>query len=77
MLFSLEQTDRSTLDHNVHRTQKVGASVLIKVSWYNEIFKNMEAGERVSYVGGIVSGLAYARWLRDKPDEKGLGRVIN
>lgn len=38
----------------------------------NEVLTNMESGERFSYVSGIVDGLAYARWLAERPNEEGM-----
>lgn len=48
--------------------------------------KNLDAGfvlnemnndQQVSYVEGIIDGLAYARFLRDRPDQSGYKCIIN
>lgn len=41
------------------------------------VLNEMNQDQRVSYVEGIVDGLAYARFLRDRPDETGYLCVIN
>ena len=35
------------------------------------VLNEMTGDQRVSYVEGIVDGLAYARFLRDRPDDTG------
>lgn len=36
------------------------------------VLNNMDAKHRSGFIAGIIEGLAYARFLRDKPDEKGM-----
>lgn len=38
----------------------------------DEVLNKMNADQRIFYVNGIASGLAYARWLKDKPDQSGM-----
>lgn len=38
----------------------------------DEVLNKMNADQRISYVNGVVGGLAYARWLKDKPDQSGM-----
>ncbi|MEM7069355.1 MAG: hypothetical protein AAF478_10775 [Pseudomonadota bacterium] len=37
-----------------------------------DILTKMETNGQVSYVSGILEGLGYARFLRDRPDKTGL-----
>lgn len=39
------------------------------------VLKEMSTDERVGYISGVVEGLAYARFLRDRPSEKGMNCV--
>ena len=32
----------------------------------------MSPEHRVGYIDGVVEGLAYSRWLKDRPSEKGM-----
>lgn len=41
------------------------------------VMKEMTVKERVGYVNGIVDGLAYARFLRDRPDDTSYLCVVN
>ena len=36
------------------------------------VLDQMNADQRVSYVAGVVEGLAYARFLKDRPDDTGM-----
>ncbi len=36
------------------------------------VLNKMNSDQRHGYLSGIVEGLAYARWLRDKPDGGGM-----
>ena len=36
------------------------------------ILNDMDAKQRYGYVSGVVEGLAYSRFLRDKPSETGM-----
>lgn len=36
------------------------------------VMNKMNSDQRVSYVSGVIEGLAYARFVRDKPDETGM-----
>jgi hypothetical protein len=38
----------------------------------DDVLNNMSVKEQTAYVAGIVGGLAYARFLRDRPDEAGM-----
>ena len=41
------------------------------------VLNEMSPDERVSYIYGVVEGLSYARFLRDRPDESGMLCVYN
>ena len=41
------------------------------------VLNEMNAGEQVAYVSGVIEGLAYARFLRDRPDESGMNCVYD
>ena len=41
------------------------------------VLNKMNADEQVSYVAGVVEGLAYSRYLRDKPDQSGMKCVYD
>lgn len=43
----------------------------------DDVLNKMSAEERVAYVSGIVGGLAYSRFLRDKPDETGMNCIYD
>lgn len=53
---------------------------LIFTPWGHATARDLNAGfildmptkERFAYIGGVVEGLAYARFLRDRPDETGM-----
>ena len=34
----------------------------------DEVLNSMSADQQSGYLAGIVDGLAYSRWVRDKPD---------
>ncbi len=36
------------------------------------VLNKMTSDQQVSYVAGVVEGLAFSRWQRDKPDSSGL-----
>ena len=36
------------------------------------VMDNMSSDQRVGYVSGVIEGLAYARFVRDKPSEEGM-----
>lgn len=36
------------------------------------VLNKMNVDQQVSYVAGVVEGLAYSRYLRDKPDQSGM-----
>ena len=38
----------------------------------DDVLNKMNADQRISYVNGVIGGLAYARWLKDKPDQSGM-----
>lgn len=35
------------------------------------VMEKMEPKERIGYVSGVIEGLAYARYVKDNPDETG------
>ncbi len=38
----------------------------------NFVLNKMTSDQQVSYVAGVVEGLAFSRWQRDKPDRTGI-----
>jgi len=38
----------------------------------DKVMNKMNAEQRSSYMMGLVDGIAYSRWQRDKPDETGM-----
>lgn len=38
----------------------------------NYVLNKMNADEQVGFIAGVVEGLAFSRWQRDRPDETGL-----
>jgi len=36
------------------------------------VLNKMKEDERFGYVSGVIEGLAYSRWQRDKPDQTGM-----
>ena len=36
------------------------------------VLNKMNADQQVSYIAGVVEGMAYSRYLRDKPSEDGM-----
>lgn len=42
-----------------------------------DVMTKMSVNERGRYFAGVVEGLAYARWLRDRPDETGFKCVYD
>ena len=43
----------------------------------DDVLNNMTADERVAHIAGVIGGLAYARFLRDRPDETGMACVYD
>lgn len=41
------------------------------------ILNKMSPQEQVSYVSGVVEGLAYSRFLKDRPDETGMNCIYD
>lgn len=39
------------------------------------VMSQMNADQRASYVSGVVEGLAFSRYLRDRPDEAGMNCI--
>lgn len=37
-----------------------------------DVSEKMGQEERLGYLAGVVEGLAYSRWLRDRPDDAGM-----
>lgn len=40
-----------------------------------DVMTKMNADQRIGYIDGVVEGLAYGRWLRDKPDQSGMNCI--
>ena len=38
---------------------------------------NMTADERFAYIAGVTEGLAYSRFLKDRPDETGMSCIYD
>ncbi|MCP4182466.1 MAG: hypothetical protein GY761_04010 [Hyphomicrobiales bacterium] len=57
----------------------VAETNVVKASELNAgfVMNKMSADEQVSYVAGVVEGLAYSRYLRDKPDQSGMKCVYD
>lgn len=43
----------------------------------DDVLNKMSAEEQSGYLAGVVGGLAYARFLRDRPDETSMSCVYN
>ena len=41
------------------------------------VMKEMNSKERVAYVAGVIEGLAYSRFLKDRPDETGVSCIYD
>ena len=41
------------------------------------VLNEMNADQRTGYLFGVVEGLAYARFLRDKPDQSGMNCIYD
>ena len=41
------------------------------------VLNEMNADQRTGYLFGVVEGLAYARFLRDKPDQTGMNCIYD
>lgn len=39
------------------------------------VMNEMNADQQVSYIAGVVEGMAYSRYLRDKPSEAGMNCI--
>lgn len=37
-----------------------------------DVLNKMEPDQSASYINGVVEGLAFARWVKDKPDKTGM-----
>ncbi len=37
-----------------------------------DVLNKMNADQQASYIAGVIEGLAYSRFLRDKPEEAGM-----
>ena len=42
-----------------------------------DIMNKMSSDERNGYIAGVVEGLAYSRWLRDRPNSDGMKCVYD
>ncbi len=38
----------------------------------DDVLNKMNADQRFGYISGVVEGLAYSRWVADKPDDTGM-----
>ena len=38
----------------------------------DDVLNKMSADQRISYIDGVVEGLATSRWIADKPDATGM-----
>lgn len=52
----------------------LGSSIALPASAQNagDVMNKMGSDERVGYVAGVIEGLAYSRWLKDRPDDTGM-----
>ena len=41
------------------------------------VMKEMDAKQQVSYISGVIEGLAYSRFLRDRPNDSGMNCIYN
>ena len=37
-----------------------------------DVMTKMSVEQRLSYIAGVLEGLAFARWIKDKPDKAGM-----
>lgn len=42
-----------------------------------DVLDRMGSTEQASYIAGVVEGLAYSRFLRDRPDEAGMSCIYD
>jgi hypothetical protein len=50
----------------------LGSTNVAHAQTAGDVLDKMPAEQQASYVAGVIEGLAYARFLRDKPDETGM-----
>lgn len=43
----------------------------------DDVLNKMDGKEQYSYIAGVVGGLAYSRYLRDKPDKGGMNCIYD
>ena len=43
----------------------------------DDVLNKMNADQRFGYIAGVVEGLAYARWAKDRPDSTGMNCIYN
>lgn len=43
----------------------------------DDVLNRMTAEEQNAYIAGVVGGLAYSRFLRDRPDESGMSCIYD
>lgn len=43
----------------------------------DDVLNKMNTDQQFSYVAGVIGGLAFSRFLRDKPDESGMNCIFN
>lgn len=41
------------------------------------VMNKMTSDQQVSYIAGVIEGLAYSRWLRDRPNTDGMNCIYN
>lgn len=42
-----------------------------------DVMTRMNAEQRISYINGMVEGLAIARWIQDRPDSSGMNCIYD
>ena len=42
-----------------------------------DVLTKMSTPESTSYIAGVVEGLAFARWIQDKPDKTGMSCIYD
>lgn len=43
----------------------------------NDVLTKMSRDHRIGYINGVVEGLTFARWLKDRPDTTGVKCIHN
>ena len=50
----------------------LGSADAARAQTAGDVLDKMPAEQQASYIAGVIEGLAYARFLRDRPDETGM-----